>query len=962
MILSMDFETRSVVDLPDCGLDVYSSHPSTEIICLAAGYHERTVSVWAPEDVPEWVFEHIRSGGKVSAWNAGFELCIWNRVGAKLGWPELKIEQVIDSMAIAAANNLPQDLDTAGEVLNSEFQKDKRGKKLIQLLSKPNKEGKFNKDPDLLKEMFDYCRRDVQTEMSIVKGLRPLSPEEQTIWELTQRINARGVSVDVEELKRMVEVVDKELAVINAEIKELTGGIEVTKREQLLKWFHDHGLKLPNMQAETVERAAAEAHDDPTVARVLSLRAEGAKTSVSKFAKMLEMQVDGRIRNGLVYHGASTGRWASRGINLQNIARPAVWMKDADIEDAVELALVGGDYGGMRARFGAKTMEACASIVRNALKAPDGFVYVDADLSSIENRVAAWVAHQDDKLELFRQGLDEYKTFASTSLYNVPYEEVTKDMRQVSKSAVLGCFGADTRVVTKEGLKRIVDVTPGDYLWDGVEWVKSDGAAFMGHKWVIDLVGVQVTPDHLVLTEEGWQEAQKVDLKSALALADGLSSGIRSIVESFTPQLGVIAATNEMCRSVTFAKGKAPSANLADFRQPGRAAWRKVGTMSCRTPKHGKGGSTAGLQQSHVATIQKTPNLKIMGAGVFMCAKNGETALQRFLDSSKGCWATMTPQWSLTGSTTMGRTRQKTCALHQEPNSATIRGATCWFGGKGVSGPPPSFGANLQTCTEAHQPWGESSGKVSRQNKSSWSKPVAEVPTYDVINCGPRNRFTILTSAGPLIVHNCMYGQGGKGLVAYAAGMGVTLELELAETAVQVYRQDYAKVKNCWYAMGQAAIDAIKNPGTAFRAGRVLLKVSKGALWMQLPSGRLICWQKPEVRKELTPWGKMAEMVYVFGQNTFTRKWGMNKLIGSSIFQSSVQGIARDFIAEPAWRLDRDGVLVVNLVHDEILALARVEEAKEVEQKLLTEMTTPPVWAPNFPLAAESWISLRYRK
>lgn len=646
MILSMDFETRSLVDLPDCGLDVYSSHPSTQIICLAAGYHERTVSVWAPEDVPEWVLDHVRSGGKVSAWNAGFEIHIWNRVGAKLGWPELKLSQVVDSMAIAAANNLPQDLDTAGEVLGTEFQKDKRGKKLIQLLSKPDKNGKFNMDPGLLKEMFDYCRRDVQTEMSIIKGLRPLSPDEQAIWELTQRINARGVGVDPEELKRIVAVVGKELSVINAEIEALTGGIQVTKREQLLKWFREHGLNLPDMQAETIERAATQEHDDPAVARVLKLRAEGAKTSVSKFAKMLDMQVDGRIRNSLVYHGASTGRWASRGINLQNIARPAVWMKDEDIAEAAELALVKGDYEALRDRFESRTMEACASIVRNALKAPDGFLYVDADLSSIENRVAAWVAHQDDKLELFRQGLDEYKVFASTSLYNVPYEEVTKDMRQVSKSGLLGS----------------------------------------------------------------------------------------------------------------------------------------------------------------------------------------------------------------------------------------------------------------------------------------------------------------------------MFGQGAKGLVAYAEGMGVFLTLEQAEHAVQAYRQDYSKVKNCWYAMGQAAIDAIKNPGTAFRAGRVLLKVSKGALWMQLPSGRLICWQKPEVRKELTPWGKMAEMVYVFGQNTFTRKWGMNKLIGSSIFQSSVQGIARDFLAEPTLRLDRAGVLIVNLVHDEILALAEIERAKEVEQLILKEMTTPPAWAPNFPLAAESWVDLRYRK
>lgn len=644
-ILSIDFETRSRIELKDRGLDVYSSDPSTEIVCIAAGYHEKTVGVWAPENVPSWVLEHARDGGKISAWNAAFEWHIWNRVGGRLNWPELKLEQLVDSMAIAAANNIPQDLDTAGEVMGAAFQKDKRGKKLIQLLSKPNKKGEFSYDPELLAEFFEYCRRDVQTEMSIVKGLRPLSDSEHAVWVMTQYINARGVPVDERELNNVIRLVSQELHAINTEITQLTGGIEVTKREQLLTWFRNLGLALPDMQAETIERASKEKHENPAIDRVLKLRSEGAKTSVTKFNKMLEVQVDGSIRNGLVYHGASTGRWASRGINLQNIARPAIWMKDQDIADAVQIALVDGDYEALRARFGDKTMDALSSIVRNAIKAPEGYTFVDADLSSIENRVAAWIAGQDDKLELFRSGLDEYKTFA-TIMYSVNYEDVTKDMRQVSKSAVLGS----------------------------------------------------------------------------------------------------------------------------------------------------------------------------------------------------------------------------------------------------------------------------------------------------------------------------MFGQGDKGLVLYAAGLGVTLDADLAKYAVDTYRAEYAKVKNCWYAMGQAAIDAIKNPGQAFRAGRVLLKVSGNALWMQLPSGRLICWREPEIRKEYTPWGKLADVVYVLNQNTFTRKWGKNKLIGSSIFQSAVQGTARDFLAEPANRLSRDGIALANLVHDEILALSRLEEAKETEQKIMKEMTTPPKWAPNFPLAAESWIDTRYRK
>lgn len=645
-VLSIDFETRSKVDLKVHGLDVYSSSHTTEIICIAAGYTADDVQVWTPDQVPQWVLDHAANNGLIAAWNASFEHHIWNRVGARFGWPEIKWDQLIDSMAIAAANNIPQDLDTAGEVMQADFQKDKRGKKLIQLLSKPKRDGTFNEDPVLVAEMLEYCKRDVQTEIAIVGKLRKLSPSEQSVWVATQKINQRGVPVDPAELDNIMNVVAHEMSHINEEITRLTGGIEVSKREQLLNWFRSKNVMLTDMQAETIENEAKKTHTDPDVSKVLKLRSEGSKTSVTKFNKMADVQVGGRIRNGLVYHGASTGRWASRGINLQNIARPALWMKDQDIADAVQIGLEHGGYLAMKERFGDRVMDACSSIVRNAIKAPEGYTFVDADLSSIENRVASWIAGQNDKVELFRQGLDEYKTFASTSLYKVPYEQVTKDMRQVSKSAVLGC----------------------------------------------------------------------------------------------------------------------------------------------------------------------------------------------------------------------------------------------------------------------------------------------------------------------------MFGQGAKGLVAYAEGMGVMLDLGQAENAVNAYRLSYAKVKNCWFLMGQAAIDAIKEQGSPFKAGKVTFKVVKGALWMQLPSGRLICWQAPEVVQEYTPWGKLADVVYVTSQNTFTRKWGRNKLIGSSIFQSAVQGTARDFLAEATLELEGKGVSVINLIHDEILSLCRVEDAKQTEELVMKSLTTPPSWAGDFPLAAESWIDTRYRK
>jgi len=639
-IYSIDFETRSTIDLADQGLDIYANDPSTEVLCIAYGIYPQSVGVFSPQTInsfaPNELIEHVRNGGKIQAWNAMFEYAIWNCVCVpKYGWPPLKLEQCIDTMAIAAANNVPQSLDEAGQLLDAKYQKDPMGKKLIQKLCKPGRKGEFNNDPELLKMLFDYCAQDVRTEMAIGSVLRGLTDAEQEVWYLTQRINLRGVPVAPKELQNAVLAVERAQHAIDQECVALTG-CKPSERAKLLDWINKRipHAPMPDMTAETVQKML-DSNVFDIVKKVLKLRQEGSQTSVAKYAKMLEIQRNGRIRNTLVYHGASTGRWASRGgLNLQNIARPT--LEDSEIERAIPNVFVQG----------VATMQQLSSLVRCAIKAPEGKTFVDVDFSSIENRVASWIAGQNDKVELFRQGLDEYKAFASTALYKISYEEVTKDQRQISKSAVLGC----------------------------------------------------------------------------------------------------------------------------------------------------------------------------------------------------------------------------------------------------------------------------------------------------------------------------MFGQGSKGLVEYAEGMGVKLTFEQSQQAVDAYRSAYPKVKACWYGCEEKAIAAIQNPEQAQEIGKLMFKFTKNALWMKLPSGRLICWREPKVESQLTPWGARRDGVTVINQNTFTRKWGRNNLIGSSIFQSAVQGTARDMLAEACLLLEKNGFEILNLIHDEVLMLVDEQFGEQALAQVTDLMTTPPKWAPDFPLAAEGWIGKRYRK
>ena len=383
MIYSIDFETRSHIDLTEQGLDIYANDPTTEVLCIAFGTNTDNgdvVKVAKPTEATQLdrLLNHVAIGGKIQAWNAMFEYAIWNCVCVpKYGWPPLKLEQCIDSMAIAAANNVPQSLGDAAIFMDATHQKDTRGRYLIQKLCKPTKKGEFNNDPELMAELFAYCQQDVCAEMAIGSVLRPLTASEQEIWTLTQRINLRGVPVDPNELHNAVLAVVRAQDAIDNECLALTG-CKPSERAKLLAWLNAQGANMEDLTAKTVLNKLVDTNLHPNVRRALELRQEGSQTSVAKYAKMMEIQRDGKIRNTLVYHGASTGRWASRGgLNLQNIARPT--LGDEEIERAIPEVFI----------HAKGTMQELSSLVRSAISAPLGKTFVDVDFSSIETELAS---------------------------------------------------------------------------------------------------------------------------------------------------------------------------------------------------------------------------------------------------------------------------------------------------------------------------------------------------------------------------------------------------------------------------------------------------------------------------------------------------------------------------------------------------------------------------------------------
>lgn len=124
-----------------------------------------------------------------------------------------------------------------------------------------------------------------------------------------------------------------------------------------------------------------------------------------------------------MYYGAHTGRWSGRGVQPQNLTRQEI------DKDALQALLDGRPVN---------SLAALSTCVRPCIRAPHGYKLVVADLNAIEVRVLWWLAGCEKGLQIFRDGLCPYKTFAA-DFFAKDYDSITKDERKDAKPPVLGC-------------------------------------------------------------------------------------------------------------------------------------------------------------------------------------------------------------------------------------------------------------------------------------------------------------------------------------------------------------------------------------------------------------------------------------------------------------------------------------------------------------------------------------------
>lgn len=460
MIVGVDIETYSSVDLTKSGVRPYTEAPDFTILLIAykidnqpiklidlAAKGSETPSSLLPEvssDIPpgdlrEFLRLLLDPAAVKTAYNASFErTCL-----ARYFHRPMPPEHWQCTMVQAATMGLPGTLAQVGAVLGLERQKMEEGKALIQYFCKPAKDGTrhYPQDAPEKWELFRrYNVRDVDVETTIREKLArwPRPQVELDAWALDQAINDRGVRLDKTLLENALKLGDVYSARLIDEAQELTGLDNPRSDAQLKGWLAERGVVTDSLDKKSIP-PLLEAATDNTIKRVLRLRQELGKTSISKYAAMNRgLCEDGRVHNLLQYYGAGrTGRWAGRLVQVQNLPQN----KLRDLSTARQLVR-DGEFDLLEMAYGSPPF-VLSQLIRTTFIPSEGCRFIIADYSAIEARVLAWLAGESWVLkEFYGEGLI-YEATASM-MFHVPKDDIKKggaraDLRSKGKVATLAC-------------------------------------------------------------------------------------------------------------------------------------------------------------------------------------------------------------------------------------------------------------------------------------------------------------------------------------------------------------------------------------------------------------------------------------------------------------------------------------------------------------------------------------------
>jgi len=787
-----------------------------------------------------------------------------------------------------------------------------------------------------LKNLGAYCVDDINDTAEAYWIMLPYMPDiEMEIISHTVRcfveplliINAELLEeaiIEVEE--RRAELLDRIGNFVTTEFPDITDvGKALRSRKQFPAMLESLGIEVPlkvsprtgkptyALAMKDPEYMALCDDEDPIVRLLCECRNEFASNqTMTRAGRLLSAtKGGGTLPIMYLYCGAHTMRWSASGkMNLQNLQR--------------------------------------GSKLRKAIEAPPGYVLMVGDSGQIEARFTAWIAGQRDLVQAFvdydrdpKRFKDAYCIFASDAFGR----DITKD-DEIERFVGKTCVAEGSLVLTDQGLVPIEKVTIKHKLWDGVEWVTHDGVIYKGYQDVITYDGLTATADHQVHTE---------------GRADSIPFGI---------------AASQMERLVRSGDGGQEIRVSDDYRSTYYSAERlhvcddpvhDLREQEADKPEQLREGNFSGLSVVLTDKIEAFKNswsaVRRYYRSLYEPAKSGVSKIRRARSQESFCLADGVH--SVCGKRTTSRFIPWIRDRSDRQQRALRTGKSAFSNEEAKHAEPREYcedfipGGNDSPIRvrESIQLWVDVQANETRDDGGTDSG-AKKAHVYDILNAGPRHRFTVQNR----LILNCIlglgFGMGWKKLLTTLFLAGVEMPPHEVQRIHGLYRTQYAKIVALWQKLESilAAMAAGGEGRIELAEGQLVLEYEADKVWM--PNGLALHY--PGLRARYDDEGRQTgfEFLYTKGQTTFWKS-----MWSGQFCENIVQCLARIAVAEQIVQIARR-YRVVMTTHDEAVMLVKKDKTSiaAAQQFMIGAMSVPPEWAQTIPIATEVKYAANYSK
>lgn len=950
--LHLDIETYSRVDLKKNTVYRYVEDEEWMILicswCIGRGEIHTAYGHEEVSGIPGLFDPQV----KKIAHNSDFERINFSALKGLPVGTYIDPEEYIDTAVLASLWGYPRSLKGFCKVVGGEA-KDEAGGRLINMFSVPNRKGGRTLPEERPADWDAYVEYNRQDVISMRDNIYRLgkgfpSAEEYEAWITATRINDRGIKIDTALAGAAHRQYEVNKARDLARVKEITGLDNPNSVQQFKGWLSEQGFEMESIDkahvAELLER-----DDLPDEVREAVERKQlAALSAATKYVIAQDStNADGRLRGTIKYSNANTGRMTGVTLSPHNLPRDHFTDVEGEHDTEAEQATIDKLLAGVP--VGSEDLK---KLVRPLLMGP----FTVSDYSAIEARLTAWAAGEDSVLESFRKGEDIYVATAE----RMGGAKAGFD-RQRGKSATLGCIAEGSLVLTDRGLVPIENVGVADKVWDGVEFVRHEGVIYKGQKEVMHYGGLTATPDHKVWASfEGEPRAVRLDYAAACGarlIRTGSSRAPVRLGEDHQPG----GALHPEGLAHTDDADRVHRVRTTAVVEPGKPALGPleglpVVQQSTRAPEVPGSDSHSGQAAMHEPSRSELGSLRSAGDNLrFPFGDRGRT-----LDSGEPG-----------GEAAEARTR----------SSGQRQGVCSGKPSLGDSGPEPSQstehdlsrvpprrvairGADNPTETSrgVHPQADYRTGAIGCAGETQeLAGDRTTVAVYDILNAGPRHRFTVSN----VLVHNCGFGGGAGALLnlggakIYPKGTPDDVIWEGLTSLVETWRVAHPHIVS-WWKQVHTAFD---KGGPASRRIPVDVEIVGNDRYVWLPSGRALVYHncrreyvQPKDRNgKPLPYRRRAWVCdAVVGNGTQRRIVG-----GPTQVENIIQAIGRDLLTHALVNVERAGFRTVTHVHDEIVTETTGGLTVERLSSLMCDL---PDWAEGLPVEAAGYTTQRYRK